>query len=147
MKIVQTRSLAGRSKFHTDFLAALSKFGQFPSKKLHRRPFMHHNNSSRRAKGFEFAGKGDITSFQKPTHFQPSANDSIVMKLAVKRLNVQTPVKFMSLTVECRFSMCTWLIGTQAHWHRSHHWHDPRSHQSTLDHFNLPALRTGTRNA
>ena len=39
MKIVQTRSLAGHSKFHTDFLAALSKFGRFPSKKTSQAAF------------------------------------------------------------------------------------------------------------
>jgi hypothetical protein len=51
-------------------LIVLSKFGGFPSKTFHRQPFMPHNNLFQRAKGFKFEGKVDITSFQKPTHFQ-----------------------------------------------------------------------------
>jgi hypothetical protein len=61
----------GRSfKISNSFLVVLSKLGGFPSNKLHRQPFMHHDHPFREAKGCKFMGKVDISSFQKPTHFQ-----------------------------------------------------------------------------
>jgi hypothetical protein len=61
----------GRSfKISHAFLAILSKLGGFPSKKLHKQHFIHHDYPFQEARGSKFTGKVDITNFQKPTHFQ-----------------------------------------------------------------------------
>ena len=63
----------------------------------------------RRAKGFKFAGKIDIASFQKPTHFKPSAKNSIsyyVTAFPQRSVTMLAPTPLM-FAYKVPFEQCT----------------------------------------